>query len=191
MNYSEAYTKALRYGRAPAEDIAHWAEQSIKNGSLDGNNSSDGPFADLLNDHSDPREEIVRRDMSYRRPSGAAVKGTITNSEREKNQLHFDQKVTADAIKKFGKKSGPTSHALTLEHDDGRLDISPYVDDNLNIVGHQVSWFPKLSNGRVAFQGGYLGNFLPEEFDTLMAGLGEKHTTDSLQKQIKPLKSKD
>ena len=57
-----------KYGRLPPDETKSWLIQSIKDNPFEsGISHSDNFFLDWLADHDDPREELVRRDINFRK----------------------------------------------------------------------------------------------------------------------------
>ncbi len=172
MNYAADYCNVLRYGLAPAESIANFAKQSVENGTFHPQNNSDHVFADHLEEHDDPRSEIVRRDLIHR---------------QSENGIYHD--LTRDKINKFG-VTNDTDTPLEIHQPDGLLRINSTAHPETNkILGHEVSWEPTHtmvdSKGKWLPQAGYVGNFHPEEFDSMMQKLNLPHSTSSIEQQHK------
>lgn len=71
-DFNEALNTVLKYGLAPADQLNSLAEECLKGGNFDPNNTADGVLADFLGDNDDAREHIVRKDMTYRGSSISA-----------------------------------------------------------------------------------------------------------------------
>lgn len=142
--------RVLKYGLAPIGDIQGMLAACRAGGPFDGNNHADGVLADYLQDHDDPRHQIVRRDLSYRNPDYWAG---ATNHRQE--LLGTDE-----------------SHIVRQqEHqlEDGTtLAIRTFANLNTAAIAHGLNWVPSR-NGEYL---NYHALFTPEEYGHIMQGLG-------------------
>lgn len=171
MTYSRDYGKALQYAKAPKESIAEFATQQTANkaDTIDRHHNSDHVFADFLEDHDDPRHEIVRRDLQLR-------------PENSESGTEFSDNIIADRRKRFGDEVG-TKQYPDIHMDDGDIEVTPlHVNDN--IVGHELIWRPTNKENKPNWDAGYIGHFTPDEFDTMMQKLDLPHSTAAIQEAI-------
>ena len=173
MDYSTVYNKSLqkqiKYGKAPDEDVDHWTELGAKGGTVDPNNNADAIFADKLNDHEDPREELVRQDLTFRPDSPIGPS--------------YYRKLRHAATSKFGEQHGylPSQRIdiPTPKYPQGHLIVDPIIPAHQHVktppLGHQITWYPHPDHS-------YMGLLTPEETDKFFASLQLPHTSESLHK---------
>lgn len=152
-----------KYGRAPADELLHYFNQSGQGGPYDPNNTSDQIFADYLGDHEDPREEIVRRDLRYR--SGGSDDYPISvfgnNMVAHEKELHgtgsqYDQKHG------WGNVRLPDGTHIHIAHSSLHRDLTPDT--------YSVGWTHDRSS-----QPGYIAAFTGDELNNLMSQINREH----------------
>lgn len=127
MKYAKDYSRVIRYGRAPDEDVRGILANVDSDEGYNPNDFNSGVLADKLGDYGDPRELIVRRDLSYRGLDGNkdtwVVKARSHGRQIDKTHngdFYTDQGYPlADDTEIAVGRTGPNSHFIRWETDQG------------------------------------------------------------------------
>lgn len=152
MEYVEALNAALKYGMAPADEIKALAAECHKGGSFTANNTADGVLADFFADHGDGREEIVRRDLSYR---GETNGHYHTNYGKHKKELLLTHNAGWGEDDEFKLPDGSTLRHTPLFGHNGRK-------------ASELHWSIPVERDAI----NYCALFTPEETDRILGSLG-------------------
>lgn len=169
MDFNDALNRVLKYGLSPLADLLPIAEIGGNSGVADPNNVGDGVLADRLADDGDPREAIVRRDLSHR---GKEFSDFSYNYHRHAyeiagvpdgydsgfgihdNHLDFDTK--------------EETHFLHKPQDS--LHIYTHTHKATGNKSHTVRWELRKPDG--GFLNSYDAAMTPDEVKHLLEGLG-------------------
>ena len=151
-------SKVLRYNRAPIEAIRAITAQSHSDGAYDKNNNADAVLADFLADHGDPREQIVRQDLSHRCGENpeSYCEGIANHREELIGDPHPRQDYQPCSI--IGLADGTQLHHHPV-----------YNHDDEDRVAHFVSWVLPPKTGRLEDEVRFDTYVSPEDHAKLLA----------------------
>jgi hypothetical protein len=161
VTYDDAYSRCLRYGRAPEAEIHGFVNKAEEDGnSQEPNNHSDHVFADWLEDHDDPRHLVVRGDLHIRQQPGP----------------HWQGKAHNDIAAKLGHNPshGGVQYGYWTEIplEDSDLRVQPIEHRETGKRFYSVGWdVPRAEGGTRD----YHAHLDPEQLEQLLRGLDLPH----------------
>lgn len=158
-----ASSDPLGYAFANPNDVKSFTTQGQTTGIYEPYNPPDMILADLLSDAGDPREHIVRRDLSFR---GAHTEEFAHNLDAFRNGINPN--------------SRPLWHSeeMTLELPDGHtVEVSPWGEGG-TVDGYNLSWITPSDPSRGVGSSMYVGHFNADEGRAILDALRD-HIGDS------------
>lgn len=158
MKLSEAYTKAIQYGRLPQSEVEKWTSsandyntENKTNINLADGSHPDNFFADALQEAEDPRHHILRKDLELR-----------------SNTKSFFTNLYDTVAEHLGVPHTTTEVVSPLAEDVNVKKLSNY--ENLDKHVYRVEWRTRgkdTENWRNNYSPVFTGIFTPEEFENL------------------------
>jgi chromatin remodeling complex protein RSC6 len=149
------------YGRAPADAVKEFFKKSEEADSYVGGGSHpDLFFQDYLDDHDDPRGEIVKRDFSYRSNGNSFLRGIA---------LHRKDLLKTGPHPEYDRHTmNWTGDTLRLS-DGSSISVEPDHQTEPGSGVYNVSWqHPKVYTEKGVKTSGYLGLFTGKELNELI-----------------------
>lgn len=159
MNIITALNDLFRYN-APADSVHSIVQQAEAGGPVHHTNIGDGVLADYLEEHDDPRSEIVRRHLKR---TEAGISGIM---EEMRKRLGGYWESTGFDTKELGNGQYVMRHQYSDNSENGVK------------VAHVLWSIPKVQSGNRSVRRLYEGIFTPEEAAHIMSRL--KHVSEGL-----------
>lgn len=154
----EKLNEVVKFGLAPEQELKGFFTGSKWEDGWLADNANDLVLADFLAEHDDPREHIVRKDLSYRGKDAVAWR---TNKNADAKKLIVEAGSGEDA-------SYFTGNLLSTHNlpDKTRLDV--YHNPRYALI-RELVWYPPKNNFEIA---PYHGVFTKEEAHEILTKLG-------------------